>query len=64
MALSGLSVVVAQDAAEALPTMHLTGPVPDLAARVAEAIGSPTTMAIRSCQGLRTKFMADLVRLW
>ena len=30
-ALSGVSVVVTQDAAGALPTMHLTGPAPDLA---------------------------------
>jgi hypothetical protein len=37
-ALSGASVVVAQDAAEAFPARHLTGPGPDLDARVDEAI--------------------------
>jgi hypothetical protein len=31
-------VVKAQDASGALPTMHLTGPVPDLGARVDQAI--------------------------
>jgi hypothetical protein len=37
-ALSGLPVVVAQDPAEPFPAMHLTGPAPDLGARVDEAI--------------------------
>jgi hypothetical protein len=38
-ALSGVSVVVAEDAAEALPTMQFTSPALDRAARVEAAIG-------------------------
>ena len=38
MALSGGSVLVAQDAPEALPTVHHTGPAPDLGARVDPAL--------------------------
>jgi hypothetical protein len=39
-ALSGVSVVVTQDAAEALPTLPFADETPDLSARVDEAIGS------------------------
>jgi hypothetical protein len=75
-ALSGVSVVVAYDAAEALPAMHFTGPAPDLTTRVDEAIAQTLVVAfrvivlqelarmvIRSCQGWRTKFMAEPMRL-
>jgi hypothetical protein len=34
-ALSGVSVIVTQDAPEALPTMHFTGPAPALMRRLA-----------------------------
>jgi hypothetical protein len=40
-ALSGASVVVAQDAAEAFPTLPFADETPELGARVDEAIGSP-----------------------
>src|SRR5476651_97718 len=74
-ALSGGSVVIAQDAAEALPTMHRTGPAPDLDTCVDQAIAEaltsccwrllqPVRMARRSCHGWRTKFMVDPTRQW
>ena len=44
-ALSGASVVVAQDAAEALPAKHFTGPGPDLGACVDEAIAQTLVVA-------------------
>src|SRR5450432_4923100 len=47
MALGSGSGVVAQDAAEALPTVHRTGPAPDLSARVDQAIAQALVVAFR-----------------
>jgi hypothetical protein len=46
MALSSGSVVIAQDAPEALPTMHFAGVTPDLGTRVDQAIAEALVMAL------------------
>jgi hypothetical protein len=47
MALSSGSVVIAQDAPEALPTMHFAGAALDLRARVDQAIAQALVVAFR-----------------